>query len=258
MKLLFVNPHPDDAEFTSASTCKQAIDLGWDVYQLLMTTDEYGTNRNEFKGKRIKRIRKHEMEEAAKVYGINPDGTLKVKLLWFGEIDGYLPFNRNVYLRLKKIILDINPEIVIGPDSFFSLDLHPDHKHTGWLIYLVIKSIESEKRPLLLLYHSSNANFYIPIKDLSIYAKTLAKHRSQFTPFSIRILTPLRKIFYNIRRIQTGPVISEGFRRVFFKHGENQIEKLKHKIVYYLVFNTLGGLGDKRYLPTPKDLGLIE
>ena len=257
MKLLFINPHPDDTEFTSASTCKQAVDLGWDVFQLLMTTDEYGTSRNDFKGHRIKKIRKHEMEEAAKIYGLNLDGSSKVKLIWFGEIDGHLPFNRDVYSRLKKIILDINPNIVIGPDSFFSLDLHPDHKHTGWLIYIIIKSIEPKKRPVLLLYHSSNVNFYIPIKDSSIHGKTLEKHKSQFSPFSNEVLTPMRKIFYNIRRRKTGNIIAEGFRRVYFKQGENQIKKLKHKIVYYFVYNLLGGFGEKRYIPTPKELGLI-
>ncbi len=257
MKLLFVNPHPDDTEFTSASTCKQAIDLGWDVYQLLMTSDEYGTNRNDFKGERIKEIRKYEMEQAAKVYGLNPDGTSKVKLIWFGEIDGHLPFNRDVFLKLKKIVFDIKPNIVIGPDSFFSLDLHPDHKHTGWLIYFIIKSIESQRRPLLLLYHSSNNNFYIPIKDPLIHSKTLEKHRSQFSPFSNRILIPLRKFLYIFRKGKTGNVISEGFRRVSFRPNENQIKKLKHKIVYYFVYNVLGGLGEKRYQPTPIELGLI-
>jgi LmbE family N-acetylglucosaminyl deacetylase len=256
MKLLFVNPHPDDTEFTSASTCKQAVDRGWDVYQLLITSDEYSTSRNDFKGKRIRKIRIHEMEEAAKLYGLNPDGTSKVKLVWFGEIDGYLPFNREVYLRLRKIVIDLNPDIVIGPDSFFSLDLHPDHKHTGWLIYIVVKSIEILKRPILLLYHSTNANLYIPIKDHSIHAKTLVKHRSQFTPFYHKLLTQMRKIFYNLRRMKTGPVISEGFRRVYFKQGENQIKKLIHKIFYIIVLNVIGGLGEKRYLPTPKELGL--
>ena len=257
MKLLFINPHPDDTEFTSASICKQAVDLGWDVSQILMTTDEYGTSRNDFKGNRIKRIRKHEMEEAAKVYGVNSDGTSKVKLLWFGEIDGHLPFNRDIYLKLKKLILEIKPDIILGPDSFYSLDLHPDHKHTGWLIYLIIKSIGPSKRPTLLLYHSSKCNIFIPIKDPLIHEKTLMKHKSQFTPFFIKISTPLRKLFYIIRKVKTGNVISEGFRKAYFKPGENSIKKLRYQIVYYFVVIFLGGFGEKRYTPTPQELGLI-
>ncbi|MHA1714106.1 MAG: PIG-L deacetylase family protein, partial [Promethearchaeota archaeon] len=168
IRLLIINPHPDDAEFTCASTCKQAVDLGWDVHEILMTSDEYGTTRDEFKGERIKRIRIHEMIEAAKVYGVNEDGTPKIKLIWFGEIDGHLRFTRSVFLKLKKMIQDFKPRIVIAPDSFFSMDLHPDHLKTGWLAYIAIKSIPPPERPVLLLYHSFKTDFYIPIKDLSI------------------------------------------------------------------------------------------
>lgn len=256
MKLLFVNAHPDDVEFTSASTCIQAIELGWEVTQLLMTTDEYGTSRNDFKGKRIRRIRKHEMEEAAKVYGLKQDGTPKLNLIWFGEIDGHLPFNRDVFLRLKKIILDINPDIVIGPDSFFSLDLHPDHKHTGWLIYIVVKSIEPSNRPKLLLYHSFNANFHIPIKNMNIQVEGWSKHKSQTTPLKNKIIAVLRKIFYNLKRIHTGPVLAESYRRVDFIKGENEIKKIYHRAFYYLMAKMWGEFGGELYTPTPEELGL--
>jgi len=262
MKLLFVNPHPDDVEFACASTCQQAVELGWDVYEILMTSDEYGTTRNDFKGERIRRIRKHEMLEAAKVYGTNQDGSPIIKLIWFGEIDGYLPFNRDVFLRLRKKVLNIKPDVIIGPDSFFSLDLHPDHKHTGWLIYLIVKSIEPSKRPILLLYHSTKTNFYIPIKDITIQVKAWAKHRSQTTPLSTKILLPLRKFFYTCKRIKSGPIIAESFRKVDFSEDENKIITLRHKLLYYLnakAFSNFGG-GSKgeRFRPTPEELGLIK
>ena len=257
MKLLIVNPHPDDAEFTCASTCQQAVDLGWEVYEILMTTDEYGHTRDDFKGNRIKRIRKHEMEEAAKVYGINPDGSPKIKLIWLGEIDGYLPFNRDVFLRLKQKILKIKPNIVISSDSFFSMDLHSDHNHTGWLVYLVIKSIEPKKRPTLLLYHSYNTNFYIPIKDITIQVKAWSKHRSQTSPLSNKLLLPLRKIFYLLRKRKTGPIIAEGYRKVNFFKNENKIRKLRHKIIYDIIASKFSGPPRERYFPTPKELGLF-
>ncbi|MHA1381953.1 MAG: PIG-L deacetylase family protein [Candidatus Helarchaeota archaeon] len=258
MKLLLVGAHPDDIEFTCACTCQQAVELGWDVYEILMTSDEYGTKRNDFKGERIKRIRMHEMKEAAKAYGTNPDGTPKIKLIWFGEIDGHLPFNRDVFLRLKEKVIDIKPDIIIGPDSFFSLDLHNDHKHTGWLIYLVIKSLKPSERPILLLYHSFNTNFYIRFKDISIQVEATAKHKSQVSPLKNKILTVLRKLFYYVlNKIKTGPVLAEGFRRVNFSKDENQKKTLRHKILYYFSYNKLGDLPQKRYIPTPKELNLL-
>ena len=173
-------------------------------------------------------------------------------------IDGHLPFNRNVFLRLKKKILEIKPDIVIGPDSFYSLDLHNDHKHTIWLIYLIIKSLAPSERPMLLLYHSFNTNFYIQFKDISIQVKASAKQRSQITPLKNKILTVLRKIFYYfINRKKTGAVLAEGFRRVNFSKNENQIKKLRHKMLYYYVAKNISDLPRKHYISALKELGLI-
>ena len=255
MKVIFINAHPDDAEFTCASTKKQAVDLGWDVYEILMTSDEYGTKRFEFKGERIRRIRMHEMNNAAKIYGKNPDGSPKIKLFWFGEIDGYLPFNRAIFIKLKKQILEIKPDVIIGPDSFFSMDLHPDHKHTGWLTYLAVKSISPPQRPTLLLYHSFNTNFYVKIKNMRIQVKAWAQHKSQTTPLGNKILWKLRKIFYTYRMRKTGPARAEGFRRVKFDEKENILIKTKHRMIYHCVHNVFGSM-DEVWLPPPEELGL--
>ncbi|MHA1678192.1 MAG: PIG-L deacetylase family protein [Promethearchaeota archaeon] len=257
MKLLIINPHPDDAEFTCACTIKQALDLGWDVYEVLMTSDEYGTSRNDFKGKRIRRIRKHEMREAAKAYGTKLDGKPKINLIWFGEIDGYLPFNKRVFLKLKTLILNLKPHVVIAPDSFFSLDLHPDHLHTGWLVYVAIKSMKPFQRPLLLLYHSFNPNFYITIKDLSIQMEALSKHASQISPLGLKYLKLIRGIYYYSRMIHTAPYLAEGFRKVEFKPNENSIKKIKHELIYCYIVKHMSGPPREHYLPTPKELGLI-
>jgi LmbE family N-acetylglucosaminyl deacetylase len=257
MIVLIINPHPDDAEVTSASTLKKFLDLGWQIYEILMTSDEYGTKQDDFKGKRIKRIRIHEMEEAAKVYGVKADGTPKISLIWFGEIDGFLPFNRKVFDRLREKVQEINPDIVIGPDSFFSLDLHPDHLHTGWLVYLVIKSIRTKNRPKLWLYHSWNTNFYVKIQDISIQSEGWAKHQSQTTPLLDKALVPMRKLYYTFKRIKTGPVIAEGFRKVDFSKEENETHGIFNKILYYVVGIIMKGESPKRYHPTPKELGLM-
>lgn len=256
MRVLFVNAHPDDTEFTCAATCLQMVQLGWDVHQLLMTTDEYGTKRDDFKGKRIRAIRKNEMETAAKEYGVDENGKTLITLHWFGEIDGYLPFNRDVYSRLRQKVMELDPDLVIGPDSFFSMDLHPDHKHTGWLIYFVVKSLPEQSRPRLWLYHSFATNHYVPFTDFSIQVEAWSKHRSQTSPFANKVLYPLRKIFYTFRRLRTGPAFAEGFREVTFAPGENKIEKLQHRILYHFVADKMSSLPRERYLPTPEELGL--
>lgn len=256
MKLLFINAHPDDTEFTSASTCLQALKLGWEVHEILMTSDEYGTEQFDFKGKRIRKIRKDEMKKAAKYYEDKAKSNNKLNLYWFGEVDGHLPFNKNVFERLKEMIVTISPDIIIAPDSFYSMDLHPDHKHTGWLVYLIVKSMERWRRPWLLLYHSFNTNFYIPIQDIAIHIQAWSMHRSQTTPLVNKALKPLRKLFYIFRKRKNGPCIAEGFRKVNFKTDENTIKKITHRVLYSLFAHNMKGFEGHRYHPTPKELGI--
>ncbi|TFF96668.1 MAG: PIG-L family deacetylase [Promethearchaeota archaeon] len=256
MRVIFINAHPDDAEFTCASTKKQAVDLRWEVYEILMTSDEYGTARDDFKGERIRKIRKTEMLEAAKVYGVDSDGKPKINLIWFGEIDGYLRFNREVFSKLKKIVDQIKPHVIIGPDSFYSLDLHPDHKHTGWLIYFLVKSLSPESRPVLLLYHSFQTNFFVKIQNMKIQIEGWARHQSQTSPLQNKILWKFRKIFYFLRRRKTGPAIAEGFRRVNFEEGENNLSKIRHRMLYHFVAKNFSGM-IRRWLPSPRELGLL-
>jgi len=154
------------------------------------------------------------------------------------------------------MISEINPDIMIGPDGFFTFDEHPDHNRTGWLVYFVIKSMEPADRPLLLLYHSAKTNFYIPIKNIGIQVEAWSKHRSQTTPLFNKVLLPLRKLYYTVKRIKTGPVLAEGFRRPSFEDGENRISKFRHKVIYYLVANTFKNFSEKLCKPTPKELGL--
>lgn len=258
MKLLFINAHPDDVEFTCASTCQQAVQLGWEVHEILMTSDEYGTKELEYKGKRIRHIRKHEMVEAAKVYGVNAEGEPLINLIWFNKIDANLPFNLQTFKRLRSMVEEINPDVIIGPDGFFTLDEHPDHMRTGWLVYLIVKAMNPPKQPILLLYHSTNTNFYIPIKKISIQVDAWAKHRSQTTPLFNKLLRTLRKLFYCIRKIKTGPLKAEGFRRVKFNQNENKIIKLRHRIIHYIIANEFSEFSQNLCHPTPKELGLIE
>lgn len=256
MKLLIINAHPDDAEFTCASTCLQAVQLGWKVDEILMTSDQYGTPRDEFKGRRISRIRMQEMRDAATEYGTDDDGNPLINLIWFGEIDGYLPFNAKVLRELERLIENLDPDVIIAPDSFFSLDLHPDHLHTGWLAYIAVKRIDPAKRPELFLYHSYNANFFIPIKEIGIQVRAWSRHRSQTSPVKNKILLPLRKLFYFIRRRKTGPVIAEGFRRVDFTPGENNLVRPIHRMLYHFFARSFAGNSREYYTPTPEELGI--
>lgn len=94
VKILFFSPHADDLEFGASLPCMQALKLGNDVVEVLMTNCEYGTSCVEFKGNRLKRIRMRELEKAAKIYEIQARNELKIVKLGF--IDGFLPWTKNL------------------------------------------------------------------------------------------------------------------------------------------------------------------
>ena len=54
----------------------------------------------------------------------------------------------------------------------------------------------------------------------------------------------------------SGPRLSEGFRKVNFTEDENKIIKFKHKILYCLVVKRMSGPSEERFLPTPEQLGI--
>ena len=148
------------------------------------------------------------------------------------------------------------------------MDYHPDHMHTGYLAYIIVKQIREERKRTnlihknkltLLLYQSYKPNFFIRIRDISIQVDAWSKHRSQTKPLFNKILRHLRKVFYFFRRIKTGPDIGEGFRKPSFEPDENQIHGIFQKIQYILFRGGIKDLSDfnrELYTPIPTELGL--
>jgi hypothetical protein len=162
-----------------------------------------------------------------------------------------------VLTRIKQLISEFKPRIVFAPDSFFTLDYHPDHLRTGWLVYIAIKSMPEHDRPVLLLYHSFKNDVYIPVKDSAFLGIAWSKHVSQTTPLRNKIGAIGRVLFFNLRRYKTGPAIAEGFRHARFTQGENIISNLWRRVVYYVLAKlNLNASSRELYQPTPDALGL--
>ncbi|MHA1129240.1 MAG: PIG-L deacetylase family protein [Candidatus Helarchaeota archaeon] len=245
MRILFLNAHADDSEFCSGNTEIQLAKTH-EVFIACMTMDEYGTSRDEFKGKRIARIRKKEMECAAKIVG--------AKLNWLGFIDGYLPFNKDSYQAIKHLLERIQPDVVFAPEPLFTLDFHNDHVNTGKLAYLVIKHMKP--RPLLLYFHSFKSNFYVPCTERETALKALYCHVSQrFTSLPSRIMLKFYQTLYGLKT--TNHLHAEGFRIIRFNSADNQFSPLL-RFFYWLsraVNKIILPHGDW-YHPTPDELGL--
>jgi LmbE family N-acetylglucosaminyl deacetylase len=214
LKVIFFTPHADDIEIGTPFIYFQFLRSGHDVIEVLMTNNEFGTTRLEFKGKRIRRIRERELINANKVYESNA-GNNKIQVKRFGFIDGYLPLDwRTVKLTMDCIIKE-HPDIIFTCDPWYAQDYHPDHLNTGRLVYFALKKLSEQYLPKkVLYYYSTRTDFYIRCSwnDFEIIEKAIAQHRSQYTPVQRIIFVSFYNKLSIIRHLLEKGQFSESFR----------------------------------------------
>lgn len=257
-RLLIICPHPDDGEMLVQQLCFQSIEAGWDVHELLSCCDEYGTSRDAFKGKRIQKIRRQEMICAAKCYGLDDEGKSKLRLHWADYLDCHVPFNKSSVRRYKDFIERINPDIIVGPDPFLQFDGHPDHINAGRNYYYALRSMKPETRPRLMLFcQSTKPDLYLKAKRTGIIDRARLCHRSQFSPFMVKMMHMMKYFYFPFVAIKIGFYYVQGFRKVTFKRSNHRLRGFTQHILYHL----LGRPGEEPETltpPHPEDLGLIK
>jgi LmbE family N-acetylglucosaminyl deacetylase len=122
--IVVMAPHPDDAESSCGGLIANATHSGERVIILSMTKGERGIG-----GKSCEEaagIRQLEAENGAKVLG--------AEIEYFGAIDGSLYDDSTNTAKLRLILKQLNPSIVLAP---WPLDVHNDHQATGILAWRV-------------------------------------------------------------------------------------------------------------------------
>jgi LmbE family N-acetylglucosaminyl deacetylase len=254
---LLICPHPDDGDIMAGEFSAQAVNAGWNVHELLMTTDEYGTTRNEFKGLRIKTIRKGEMIQASRKYGTDKNGNSLMQLHWANYVDGFTPFTRESVLRLQRFIRKISPDIIIGPDPFVHHDAHVDHMATGKNYYCALKWMNPSERPkMMLFFQSLMPDFFIPSLNADIVFKARMSHKSQWSEQTVKIYGTIQRFLYPFRLIKyTGGRKSDGYRRVTFNLNDHYPKGFA-KFTFRLFRNRPIGYKEGHFIPTPEQLNL--
>ena len=258
-KILFFTPHIDDIEIGVPFTFLESLRLGNEVVEVLMTNCEFGTHRIEFKGKRLKRIRFRELENANKIYTKYTKNHIRV--LKVGFIDGYLPINKSALNKVVNIIRNEKPDIIFAPDPWYALDYHPDHINTGILPYFALKKLSKNELPTRVLYYYSfkpNLKLKCRWKDIQINFNILSQYKSQINPLNAKLIRFFRKLLFLRRFFITGH-FTENFREQKFYDGLPEFPK-KHNFldnIKYLFFTrmTISGY-EKFHNITPEELGL--
>ncbi len=182
--VLVIFPHPDDEAFGVSGTIATHVQNGTPVTYACLTLGEMGRNMGNppfTNRENLPKIRKAELQEAARVLGIQD-------LRMLGYRDKTIEFEDENKLTesISSIIKDLNPSLII---TFYpGYAVHPDHDATGAAVVRAVEKLPSAARPTLHCVAFSNncveelgeADI---INNISPVAKTklaaIQAHRSQ-------------------------------------------------------------------------------
>ncbi|MBN1157019.1 PIG-L family deacetylase [Candidatus Woesearchaeota archaeon] len=119
-KVLIISPHPDDDVLGCGGTICKHIRQGHDITVVYLCNGEKGIKGNKDE-KEVARIRKNEAKEAARIMGIR-------NLVFLEQKDYRIKATKDVVERMKKIMVDLKPNIIYIPWFF---DSHRDHKEAN-------------------------------------------------------------------------------------------------------------------------------
>ena len=262
-KVIFFVPHPDDLEFGASLMAIEALRLGWEVTEVVMTGGEYGTERDDFKGNRLSRIREHELRQTARTYEKGTNRALRI--LMMGFVDGHLSLNPSALRETSQLLKRETPDVVFAPDPWHAIDFHPDHLNTGRLVYFALKSLRSAERPKkCYFYYSFKTNVALRCrrKDTKILHRALLNHQSQVSPLAAKLMACYKRLAI-LLQYRRNKGLGLRFRMLDFPSdlagSRKNFNDLKDKVRHAFYTSFIGEVPSrKRYRPTPEELGIEE
>jgi LmbE family N-acetylglucosaminyl deacetylase len=129
-RALAVYAHPDDPEISAGGTLARWAEAGSEVWVLITTRGDKGTQDPAADLDALAERRKHETAEAAELLGFAGH-------LHLDHPDGELPDDQELRGAIVRVIREVRPDAVLCPDPtavFFGDGYynHRDHRVTGW------------------------------------------------------------------------------------------------------------------------------
>lgn len=182
--VIFIGAHPDDIELGCGGTVTKHLELGDEVFILIMTNGEQGNHPSN----------REECLNSLKTLG------LKESNLIFGNFpDGYLPDNRDVVKFIEEHLNKLNITKVYTHDPN---DRHQDHRNCS-------KSVSSAARkiPELILFQGYSTNvFFEPHYFIELSEEHLKKKIDALSCYK----TQIAKGCINLRFIENLALVNGG------------------------------------------------
>ena len=121
-RVLVVEAHGDDMEFTSGGTIAKLTDRGHEITLVVATDNDKGSF--ELTAEQLRAARDREIHGAADMLGIR-------QVICLGYPDGELQEQAPLHVlraQLMRIVREVKPDIVFTWDPFAPYEGHPDHR----------------------------------------------------------------------------------------------------------------------------------
>jgi LmbE family N-acetylglucosaminyl deacetylase len=127
-RVLVIQAHPDDVDFSCAGTVATFVGHGIDVRYCIATDGEAGGNDRAMPRSEMAAIRRREQVAAAREVGVS-------EVIFLGHPDGRLEPSLDLRRDLSRVIRQTTPDLVISPSPQRNLAVifasHPDHLAAG-------------------------------------------------------------------------------------------------------------------------------
>jgi LmbE family N-acetylglucosaminyl deacetylase len=127
-RILVINAHPDDVDFSSAGTIAVWTDAGIEVTYCIVTDGDAGGHDESVPRAEIPAMRRAEQAAAAKQVGVHD-------LRFLGYPDGQVEATLGLRRDLARVIRQVRPDRLLCPSperNYVRLGIsHPDHRAVG-------------------------------------------------------------------------------------------------------------------------------
>ena len=229
-RALVVIPHPDDAEIACGGTVARWIREGTQVYYVVCTNGDKGSDDPQMTSERLAEIRVAEQLEAARILGVK-------EVVMLGYPDGELEDTREFRKQLVRAIRRFKPQVVFCPDPVRQNSYwHRDHRicaqvtldaifpyardHLHFPELLKEEGLEPHKVRTLLLWGAEHPDTYVDTSEtLETKIKALYCHTSQVGGLRNPDREAKHWLAENAHRLgeKVGYQYAEAFRAIHFR-----------------------------------------
>lgn len=187
---LAIGAHPDDIEFGAGGTLAKWAARGTEIHHLVLTDGSKGTWNPAADIAAL--VAQRDAEQRAAATALGARGTVTM----LGHVDGDLEHSRALVEEVCLHVRRVAPDVVLTHDPWKRYRLHPDHRHTGFIVcdaivaardphffphHSAMHGVTHHRPDALLLWEADEPNH---VEDVSFFVDTklraLEQHVSQF------------------------------------------------------------------------------